>query len=59
MTFLFCCYKNKSWVEIDPQAIVDSVTECIEKVAEYLAEMGLSHKQIKSKRILIQKKNNN
>ncbi|RMZ98021.1 glycerol kinase-like isoform X1 [Brachionus plicatilis] len=36
------------WVEIDPQAIIDSVVECIEKVSEYLAEMGLSHKMIKT-----------
>ena len=36
------------WVEIDPEVIVNSVVECIEKVAEYLADMGLSHKQIKA-----------
>lgn len=38
---------KNSWVEIDPQLIIDSVVECIEKVGEYLAQMGLSHKSIK------------
>lgn len=35
------------WVEIDPQLIIDTVLECIEKVGEYLSQMGLSHKSIK------------
>lgn len=41
---------KNSWVEIDPQLIIDSVVECIEKVGEYLAQMGLSHKSIKGTR---------
>lgn len=40
--------EQAGWVEIDPEVIVNSVVECIEKVAEYLADMGLSHKQIKA-----------
>lgn len=39
--------EQAGWVEIDPQAIIDSVVVCIEKVAEYLDQMGLSHKSIK------------
>jgi hypothetical protein len=38
---------NNRWVEIDPKVIVDSVNECIEKVADYLEQIGLSHKSIK------------
>jgi glycerol kinase len=41
--------QQAGWVEMDPQALVDSVVECMEKVAGYLAEMGISHKSIKSK----------
>ena len=36
------------WVELDPNEIMSSVVECMEKVAGYLTEMGLSHKSIKS-----------
>jgi len=38
---------NFSWVEIDPELIIESVIECIEKVCEYLNQMGLSHTNIK------------
>ena len=38
---------NFSWVEIDPELIIESVIECIEKVCEYLIQMGLSHTNIK------------
>ncbi len=38
---------NISWVEIDPELIIESVIECIEKVCEYLNQMGLSHTNIK------------
>jgi glycerol kinase len=40
--------QQAGWVEMDPQALIDSIVECMEKVAEYLSEMGLSHKSIKS-----------
>ena len=37
-----------SWVEMDPYVITSSVAECIEKVCEYLGEMGLNYKNIKA-----------
>lgn len=41
-------FNNKiSWVEIDPDLIISSVIECIEKVCEYLNQMGISHSKIK------------
>lgn len=39
---------HAGWVEMDPYVIINSVEECIEKVAEYLEQMGLSYTNIKS-----------
>lgn len=40
--------EQAGWVEINPELIIESVVECIEKVCEYLNQMGLSHKNIKA-----------
>lgn len=39
---------HAGWVEMDPYVIINSVKECIDRVAEYLEQMGLSHTNIKA-----------